>query len=77
MQLIDDRKAISKTDFMLDYTKTILHKVSFNKNLFHKELCKAISWLTPNDREMLYDWCKSQFGDQYPLEIDEAFGLAN
>ena len=41
---------------MLDYTKTILQKVSFDVRLFTKELKKAISRLLPNEIEELKIW---------------------
>lgn len=38
---------------MLDYTKTILDKVSFDKTLFCKEVQKAINLLLPYEIEEL------------------------
>lgn len=38
---------------MLDYTKTILDKVSFDKTLFCKEVQKAINRLLPYEIEEL------------------------
>ena len=43
---------------MFEYTKTILEKVSFNKDLFKKELEKAITRLLPNEIKELYLWLK-------------------
>jgi DNA replication protein DnaD len=43
---------------MFDYTKTILQKVSFNSDLFSKELEKAISRLLPYEVEELTIWLK-------------------
>ncbi|HEY5688923.1 MAG TPA: hypothetical protein VIS27_11525 [Yeosuana sp.] len=38
---------------MLEYTKTILHKVSFDVNLFCKEVQKAVQRLLPYEIEEL------------------------
>lgn len=43
---------------MFEYTKTILEKVSFNKDLFKKELEKAVTRLLPNEIKELYLWLK-------------------
>lgn len=41
---------------MLDYTKTVLQKVSFDVKLFAKELQKAVSRLLPSEIEELKIW---------------------
>ncbi len=41
---------------MLEYTKTVLQKVSFDAKLFSKELKKAISRLLPSEIEELKRW---------------------
>lgn len=46
---------------MLEFSKQILSKVSFDRNLFHKELKKSISWLKNDDIEKLKIWCLSSF----------------
>ncbi len=43
---------------MFEYTKTILEKVSFNKELFKKELEKAVNRLLPYEIKELYQWLK-------------------
>jgi len=48
---------------MLDYSKMILEKVSFDAQLFQKEFKKAISKLMPSDALELKDWCASRFGE--------------
>lgn len=42
---------------MLEYTKLILSKVSFDPQLFVKEYKKAIQWLSPEDANTLLQWC--------------------
>ncbi|MFV0249128.1 MAG: hypothetical protein ACK5H1_09270 [Tenacibaculum sp.] len=41
---------------MYDYTKTILKKVSFNSELFRKELEKALTRLLPHEINELSIW---------------------
>lgn len=41
---------------MLEYTKTVLRKVSFDARLFSRELQKAIKTLLPNELEELRNW---------------------
>jgi len=41
---------------MFDYTKAVLNKVSFDVNLFCKELKKALSRLLPHEIEELKIW---------------------
>ncbi|PQJ23059.1 hypothetical protein [Tenacibaculum sp. SG-28] len=41
---------------MYDYTKTILKKVSFNADLFYKELKKALERLLPHEVNELKIW---------------------
>jgi len=43
---------------MFEYSKTVLQKVSFNSELFCKELEKAISRLLPYEVEELAIWLK-------------------
>jgi predicted SprT family Zn-dependent metalloprotease len=42
-----------------EYTKTILKKMSFNPDLFQKELYKAYDTLVPHEIEELNIWLKS------------------
>ncbi|PCH78417.1 MAG: hypothetical protein COB98_00520 [Flavobacteriaceae bacterium] len=44
---------------MFEYTKTILKKVSFNKELFTYELEKALQRLLPFEITELYLWLES------------------
>ena len=43
---------------MFDYTKTILERVSFDANLFCKELQKAVDRLLPYEIDELRIWLK-------------------
>ena len=44
---------------MFDYTKTVLERVSFDTNLFCKELQKAVERLLPYEVEELRIWLGS------------------
>ena len=55
---------------MLEYTKTVLKKVSFDTKLFCKEVKKAISNLLPEEIEELKLWLQ-QFIDDKP-ELQES-----
>ncbi len=59
---------ISMPRAMLDYTKTILQKVSFDVRLFTKELKKAISRLMPNEIEELKIWLQYFIVDKPELQ---------
>ena len=58
---------------MLELSKKVLEKVSFDKALFRKELTKAINWVKPDEKTLLEVWCLATFGNEYQKEIMEAF----
>ena len=58
---------------MLEYSKTILQKVSFNRDLFKKELNKAIRFLKREEIVLLQIWCMVSFNDKYADIIREVF----
>ena len=58
---------------MLEYFKLILSKVSFDKNLFEKELKKAIRSLLPKEIIALKDWCYRKFGNMYEAVLIKCF----
>jgi len=43
---------------MLEYSKLILKKVSFDGFLFEKELKKSLNYLLPHEIEDLFTWAK-------------------
>ena len=55
---------------MLELSKKILHKVSFDKQLFKKELKKNLYWLNKKDRNSLKIWCLSAFSQYKSTIID-------
>ncbi|MCD4732587.1 MAG: hypothetical protein K8R74_18455 [Bacteroidales bacterium] len=58
---------------MLKYTKTVLQKVSFNKDLFKRELQKSLRWLRKEEIAVLQTWCVLTFGSIYMDVINEVF----
>jgi hypothetical protein len=61
---------------MLKYAKEILTKVSFDAQLFEKELKKAIKLLVPGEINELKQWCLEQFGKLYSTLINRCFRMA-
>ncbi|MDX2001173.1 MAG: hypothetical protein SFW35_01995 [Chitinophagales bacterium] len=47
---------------MLEYSKLILEKVSFDRDLFDKELTKALQQLVAADKHELMQWVALKFG---------------
>ncbi|NNM19503.1 MAG: hypothetical protein HKP24_13140 [Croceitalea sp.] len=53
---------------MLEYTKTVLQKVSFDAMLFAREVKKAVSRLLPNEIEELKIWLQQFICDKPELQ---------
>ncbi len=58
---------------MLELSKQILHKVSFDRHLFEKELRKATRWVKKEDLTSLKSWCIVTFGLVYGEVIQNVF----
>lgn len=58
----------SKSKKMLEYSKQVLRKVSFDVSLFKKELAKAYQNLLEEEVEELIQWVKNNFGPHYVLQ---------
>ena len=58
---------------MLELSKKILKKVSFDKHLFRKELSKSLKWICPKEKTIFQVWVLATFGNQYKEEILEVF----
>lgn len=59
---------------MLELTKKILKGVSFDAQLFQKELYKAMKWITDTEEiQSFQEWCITEFGTKYPKIIKRAF----
>lgn len=61
---------------MLDYVKTILKKVSFDGQLFEKELRKAIAKLLNEEVAKLKEWCYRKFGQIHEAILNRCFATA-
>lgn len=49
-------------------------KVSFDPQLFQKELAKALRWITDSEEiNKLREWCQKEFGRKYPMILQKAF----
>lgn len=48
---------------MLEYAKTILKKVSFDKQIFKREYKKFITMLSDKESEKLIEWQQSNYRD--------------
>ncbi len=57
-----------KSKKMLEYSKKVLRKVSFDVSLFKKELSKAYQNLLEEEIEELMNWVTKNFGAQYVLQ---------
>ena len=55
---------------MLELSKKVLSKVSFDRALFKKELRKSISWLKKDDIHQLKTWCLATFVIYNDLILD-------
>ncbi len=58
---------------MLELSKLVLQKVSFDRLLFQKELDKAAKWVGERDQLILMAWCLATFGHMYKDVILKVF----
>lgn len=59
---------------MLELSKKILKKVSFDKDLFIKELKKSIDWMTSKEELRKFEiWCYNNFNHLYKNDIEVIF----
>ena len=61
-----------KNYIMLEFSKKVLNKVSFDKKLFKKELQKSLRWLSKKEMTHLKIWTLATFS-QYKGIILEVF----
>lgn len=54
---------------MLEYSKMILSKVSFNPTLFQKELRKSLNLLEKDEAESLKEWVQQNYLHQKDLRL--------
>lgn len=53
---VKNQKTCERAIYMEEYIKELLNKISFDRELFLKELKKARRWLTPEESNMLDEW---------------------
>ncbi len=58
---------------VLEYVKTVLQKVSFDKFLFEKELRKGLKILMIDDISEFRTWCYEKFSDRYQGILNQHF----
>ena len=59
---------------MQEFAKKILRSVSFDAQLFQKELSKTLKWITDAEEiKRFQEWCITEFGAKYPMIIRKAF----
>lgn len=61
---------------MLEFKKNILTKVSFDLELFEKELKKALKWLMRHELIQLKNWCYQNFKGSHRQVIEQCFSNA-
>ena len=59
---------------MLEFSKKVLRSVSFDPQLFRKELRKAKERLDIEEQKRLRRWSSAWFGSSYRNAIREVFG---
>lgn len=57
---------------MLEYAYVILQKLSFDKELFTKELKKCIAYLNTDETKQLQNWVQKHYTREYP-ELHSCF----
>jgi hypothetical protein len=62
---------------MLELSKLVLQKVSFDSKLFQKELRKSLNWIKSEDRKQFKTWVNNKFGKSFNKEISKVFNSAN
>lgn len=58
---------------MLDYQKLILEKVSYDKDIFRKEIIKSFRWLKSYEILQLHYWLKEKYGKSHGTIIRDIF----
>lgn len=61
---------------MLEYSKTVLQKVSFDPGLFERELLKAINNIVEEKLQEFRNWCFYHFGELYSEILIRCFNSA-
>lgn len=55
------------------YAKEVLTKVSFEKNIFKRELSKFVKIINKEQHPELEEWCRSKFEQEHQESINSVF----
>ena len=58
---------------MLEHQKLLLDQLSYDPELFRKEIVKSFKWLKSYEIIMLHRWLKDQYGESHGELIREVF----
>ena len=58
---------------MLEHQKMLLKQISYDKDLFRKEIVKSFRWLKSYEIILLHQWLKDNFGRTHSDVIREVF----
>ena len=58
---------------MLEFCKTVLKRVSFDRQLFARELTKSFSWLPHDEALALKSWALATYSNKYAQLIVTTF----
>ncbi len=58
---------------MLEHQKMLLHQVSYDKELFRKEIVKSFKWLKSYEIINLHKWLKANYGASHSDVINDIF----
>ena len=58
---------------MLEFCKTVLKRVSFDRRLFALELAKSFSWLSDDEAAALKSWALATYSNRYTQLILTTF----
>ena len=67
----------SESEPMLEFCKTVLKRVSFDRRLFARELKKSFSWLNYEDALALKSWALATYSNKYTQLIVTTFGAVH
>lgn len=62
---------------MLEFCKTVLKAVSFDRTLFEKELYKSLITISKTDLPELKNWCYTHFGDTFSDILTKVFEVTS
>lgn len=58
---------------MLEHQKILLEQLSYDKNLFRKEIIKSFRWLKSFEILQLYNWLQKKYGETHGEIIQDVF----